>query len=353
MSDQSLPSTLISDIRTIWTSARNSAARSVNTELVKANWLIGKRIVEEEQSGRSRAGYGNELIPLLSKQLRKELGEGFSVSSLKDARQFYLLFPKALEKSHAVRGQFQPGVLNPGLSWTHYRALMRVDDQTARVFYEIEAVNQGWSARNLERQINSLFFFRLNKSRDKEGMVAASREQFITQPIDIIKDPYVLEFLDLPESQRLNETSVEAALLGKLQDFLLELGDGFAFIGRQKRLTLESDHFYPDLVFYHTKLKCYVIIDLKVAKLEHADLGQMLLYVSYYDKEIAVSDDNPTIGLVLCTDKNDTMVKYVLDATKAPIFASRYQFHLPTEEQLRQELLREVEQLATQEKPHE
>jgi predicted nuclease of restriction endonuclease-like (RecB) superfamily len=346
MSDLPNSKELVSDIRTIWAQARAAATRSINSELVKANWLIGKRIVEEEQAGNERAQYGQELILLLAKQLQKELGEGFSASSLRDARQFYILFPELMDIHHAVRGESKPGVLNPSISWTHYRALMRVDDPKARSFYEIEATNQGWSARNLERQINSQLFFRLHKSQDKEGLLAlASQGQTIAQPIDIIKDPYVLEFLNLPESPQLSETNLETALIDKLHDFLLELGNGFAFIGRQKRLTLEGDHFYPDLVFYHTKLKCYVIIDLKVAKLDHGDLGQMQLYVNYYDKEIAEPDDNPTIGLVLCTDKNDTMVKYVLDKSASPIFASRYQLHLPSEDLLRQELLRELNEV--------
>jgi predicted nuclease of restriction endonuclease-like (RecB) superfamily len=222
-----------------------------------------------------------------------------------------------------------------------------VDRPEARDFYEIEAVRNGWSARQLERQIDSLLFFRLLKSRDKKGLLALANEgQQILEPVDAIKDPYVLEFLDLPESHRLVESKLEEALISRMQEFLLELGSGFAFVGRQRRITLEGDHFYPDLVFYHTRLKCYVVVDLKVDKLTHADLGQMQLYVHYYDREVAGPGDSPTLGLILCTDKNDTMVRYVLDENKRQIFASNYQFHLPTEEELCKELRREVQVLA-------
>jgi predicted nuclease of restriction endonuclease-like (RecB) superfamily len=262
--------------------------------------------------------------------------------------------PGPAEIVHALRALFaegapsgwKPGHLHPDLSWTHYRALLKVDRRPVRDFYEIEAVNNGWSGRQLERQINSLLFERLLKSRDKAGVLALANEGLSpTQPSDVIKDPYVLEFLGLPESHRLVESRLEEALISQLQSFLLELGSGFAFVGRQVRLTLEGDHFYPDLVFYHVKLKCYLIIDLKVVKLSHADLGQMQMYVHYYDREIAEPGDNPTIGLILCTDKNDALVRYVLDEQNRQIFASRYQFELPSEEQLRAQLKLELERL--------
>ena len=229
-----------------------------------------------------------------------------------------------------------------------------MDRREARNFYEIEAINNGWSARQLERQINSLLFDRLLKSRDKAGVLALANEGLVVnKPADAIKDPYVLEFLELPESHRLVESAVEEALLTQLQAFLLELGSGFAFIGRQVRLTLDGDHFYPDLVFYHIKLKCYVIIDLKVGKLSHADLGQMQLYVHYYDREVVEASDNPTIGLILCTDKNEALVRYVLDEKNQQIFASRYQFHLPSEEILVAEIKRELDNLEGFTTPHE
>ncbi len=362
---------LFGRIRLIWESMQVQAARSVNTAHVCANWLIGREIVEEEQAGKARATYGSEQLQVLSTRLSKEYGSGFSLTALKYMRLFYLNYPALIEIGHAVRDEsdnlftsnelqighalrdhlaaadansWKPGKLHSGLSWTHYRTLLKVERREVRDFYEIEAIKNSWSARALERQINSLLYERLLKSRDKDGVIALANEGLVvSRPRDAIKDPYVLEFLDLPESERLLESQVETALLNKLQAFLLELGNGFAFVGRQQRLTLDGDHFYPDLVFYHIQLRCYVIIDLKVNKLNHGDLGQMLMYVNYYDREVVRDDDNPTIGLILCTDKNDTMAQYVLDEKNEQIFASRYKTWLPTEEELRNELQREID----------
>ena len=356
---------LLARIRHIWDSARTQAARSVNTAHVCANWLIGQQIVEAEQGGAKRATYGKALLKALSEQLSGDYGDGFSVSALQYMRSFFLGFPQLLAKQHAVRvvldvaqiqhavrgesdaeSSLQPGELNPGLSWTHYRTLLKEERRAVRDFYEIESARNGWSARQLERQMNSFLFERLAKSRDKQGVLAlASEGQVLVRPQDVIKDPYVLEFLDLPESHRLVESRIEEALINQLQAFLLELGSGFAFVGRQRRLTLDGDHFYPDLIFYHVKLKCYVVIDLKVGKLTHGDLGQMLLYVNYYDREVATKDDNPTIGLVLCSEKNDAVVRYVLADKNEQVFASRYQFAMPSEAALRAEIRRELEQL--------
>jgi predicted nuclease of restriction endonuclease-like (RecB) superfamily len=225
--------------------------------------------------------------------------------------------------------------------------LLKTENDQTRSFYEAEAAKNRWSSRQLERQINSLLFERLLKSRDKEGVFElANQGQVVEKPVDAIKDPYVLEFLDLPESPRLTESGLENALISHLQEFLLELGTGFAFVGRQKRLSLDGDHFYPDLVFYHIKLKCYVIIDLKVAKLAHVDIGQMQMYVHYYDREVRSAKDNPTIGLILCTDKNDAVIRYVLDEENQQIFASRYKLELPDEEELATEMRREIKRLA-------
>lgn len=359
-----LPTELLGRIRLIWESARTQAARSVNTAHVCANWLIGQQIVEAEQGGAKRAAYGKALLKALSVQLSDEYGEGFSVSALQYMRSFFLGYPQLLVKQHAVRvvsgveqiqhavrgesemgADVQPGVLNPGLSWTHYRTLLKEERQPVRDFYEIESVRNGWSARQLERQMNSFLFERLAKSRDKQGVLALANEgQALNRAQDVIKDPYVLEFLDLPESHRLVESRIEEALINQLQAFLLELGSGFAFVGRQRRLTLDGDHFYPDLVFYHIKLKCYVVIDLKVGKLTHGDLGQMQLYVNYYDREVAAKGDGPTIGLLLCSEKNDAVVRYVLAEKSEQIFASRYQFALPSEADLRAQIRRELEQ---------
>lgn len=358
---------LLSEIRSIWETARTQAVRSVDTALVKANWLIGCQIVEAQQGGKKRAGYGEQLLRFLSENLSREYGTGFSISSLKYMRLFYIAYPDLLSskrhppgdqlktavKRHppgdqsALSDGWTPGYLHNQLSWRHYRALTKVDNADARNFYEIEAIRNNWSGRQLERQIDSLLFFRLLKSRNKKGLLAlANKGNEINRPVDLLKDPFVLEFVDLPESDRLNETQLETALISKLKDFLLELGSGFAYVGRQKRLTLEGDHFYSDLVFYHIKLKCYVVIDLKTRKLTHGDLGQMLLYVNYYDKEIKTTGENPTIGLILCTNKNNTMAEYVLGDKQRQIFTSKYQHELPTEEDLRKELQREMELLS-------
>lgn len=364
-------SRLYDRIREILESARTSVVRSVNTAQVVANWLIGREIVEEQQQGKERAGYGEALLADLAKRLTEQFGRGWSVRQLEYCRSFYLAYPALIsaenwnamrsnlippldEIANAVRSElpvpWQPGKLNPNLSWTHYRTLMRVNRPEARAFYEIEASQNHWSARELERQIASLLFDRLAKSRDKKGLMRlALQGQEVARPIDVLKDPMVLEFLDLPESPRLVESKLEEALIDNLQHFLLELGKGFAFVSRQERITLDSDHFYIDLVFYHTILKCYVLIDLKVGKLTHADLGQIQFYVNYYDRERRAKGDHPTLGLILCPDKNDAVVKYTLgDQLKRNIFTSRYQLYLPTEEELQQELCRELRQLSSQ-----
>lgn len=358
---------LFDRVRGILESARSNIARTVNTTQVVANWLIGREIVEEEQQGKRRAGYGEALLADLSERLGRDYGRGYSVDNLEAFRQFYLEYPRLI--SEAVSRNFvlptisetasrksavadaadswQPGILNPNLSWSHYRSLLRIGRQAARDFYEIEAVNYAWSVRELSRQIGSLLFDRLAKSRDKKGLMRlAVHGQEVAQPIDALKDPVVLEFLNLPESPRLVESKLEQALIGNLETFLLELGKGFAFVSRQERITLDGDHFYIDLVFYHTVLKCFVLIDLKVGKLTHADLGQIQFYVNYYDRERRTEGDNPTLGLILCPDKNDAVVKYTLgEQQERNIFASRYQLHLPTVEELENELRRELRYL--------
>lgn len=369
-------------IRQILESARVNVARSVNTTQVMAYWLIGREIVEEEQRGKRRAGYGERLLTELSGKLSGEFGKGVSVRNLEHCRNFYSEYPRLLdgkisnalrsifpkagtteisyavrsksdsetatEIPHAARDQsWEPGRLHSDLSWTHYRTLLRVNKPQARAFYEIEALKNNWSARELERQINSLLFERLALSKDKKGLMKlATKGHDVQQPADIFKDPIVIEFLGLPETPRLVETDLEQALINNLQAFLLELGKGFAFIARQERLTLDGDHFYIDLVFYHTVLKCYVIIDLKTGKLTHQDLGQLQLYVNYYDRERRTEGDNPTLGLILCADKNDAVVKYTLGPDQEnKIFASRYKLYLPTEAQLKTEIRRELKEL--------
>lgn len=267
--------------------ARGNIQRTVDVEMIKAYWLTGRDIVEQEQQGKQRADYGTFLIQGLSKQLNKHFGRGFSATTLKQARTFYLEYQIdiAIEKGHTLCDLSVP-VFSPSLSWSHYRALLKVKNSVARKFYEKEAETNCWSVRELERQIGSLLFERLAKSKDKVGLLKlACNGQEISKPEDAIKDPLILEFLGLPESEQLIESDLEAALINNLQKFLLELGKGFAFIARQKRLSLDNDHYYADLVFYHVILKCYVIIDIKTQPLNHGDLGQIQLYVNYFDKE--------------------------------------------------------------------
>lgn len=360
------PDSLYRRIRDILNAAQVGVSRTVNTTQVVSYWLIGREIVEQEQQGQQRAEYGESLLKDLSHKLTKDVGKGFSYANLKFIRQFYFAYPQLLGeqgKGYAVSSlsdaplnlakilqpnpNWQPARLHPNLSWTHYRRLMRVENLDARSFYEIEALQNNWSARELERQISSLLFERLAKSTDKAGLMQlATQGQIIQTPSDVFKDPVVIEFLGLPESPRLVESDLETALISNLQTFLLELGKGFAFVSRQERISLDGDHFYIDLVFYHTILKCYVLIDLKVGKLNHGDLGQLQLYVNYYDLERCAPDDNPTLGLILCSDKNDAVVKYTLGPDQqTKIFASRYKLHLPTEAELQAELKREMSQL--------
>lgn len=358
-------------VRDILETARVGVARTINTTQVAANWLIGREIVEEEQRGRRRAGYGAKLLAELSARLNREFGRGYSVDNLEAFRQFYLDYPElisetASRKSASVVGLppvsksetpsrkskvdagWMPGLLHPSLSWSHYRQLLRVGRNEARAFYEIEAIRNAWSVRELSRQTASLLYDRLAKSKDKKGVMRlATHGQEVMQPLDALKDPLVIEFLGLPESPKLVESKLEQALIDNLQTFLLELGKGFAFVSRQERITLDGDHFYIDLVFYHTVLKCYVLIDLKVGKLSHGDLGQIQFYVNYYDRARRTEGDNPTLGVILCPDKNDAVVRYTLgEQQERNIFTSRYQLHLPTEQELERELRRELRQLS-------
>lgn len=346
-----------SQIRQIINSARTAAYKAVNFAMVQSYWLIGRLIVEEEQKGKSRAKYGEELIKQLSDRLKKEFGKGYTETNLKYFRKFYLAFPI----SHALSDQsggmtsnsqilFLAGdKLNPQLSWTHYRTLLKVPKKDAMGFYIQESIANNWSTRELERQINSKYYERLLSSKNKRKVAKAAQnnaEQF--QPADIIKDPYVLEFLELKENEAILEKDLESALIDKLQFFLLELGKGFSFAARQKRITVDGDHFYIDLVFYNYILKCFVLVDLKIGKLTHQDIGQMDFYVRYFEKEVCSKNDNPTIGIILCSDKNDTMVKYTLLDKSKNVFASKYVLYLPSEEELIRELEKERELIETE-----
>ena len=354
--------------------ARSQVARSVNTAMVQAHWLIGHEIVEVEQEGKERAEYGEQVVRRLAEQLSKRFGKGFSYPSVKRMKQFYLTFPKgsaipeelgdyrkgsaalsqlpgsdALEKGSTLLSQSARSGLSlfpPLLSWSHYILLIRIENPQARAFYEIEAAREMWSTRELERQIASLLYERLAKSRDKEGLLALAREgQIVSTAADVIKDPMVLEFLELEERIHWLERDLEQAIIDRLESFLLELGKGFCFIARQRRITLEGDHFYVDLVFYNRLLRCFVLIDLKLGKLAHQDLGQMQMYVNFFDRHQRVEGEAPTVGIVLCSEKNDAMVRITLPEDNEQILTSRYQLYLPTEEQLREAVLIERQRL--------
>jgi predicted nuclease of restriction endonuclease-like (RecB) superfamily len=328
------------NIRLILENARSSAYRAVNFTMVQAYWQIGQIIVEEEQKGEQRAEYGKNLIKELSVRLGKDYGKGFTISNLKYMRQFYLKFPK----SHAPRDQLRPKVnaLRVELTWTHYRLLLKIGRDDARSFYMNESVNSNWSTRELDRQINSLLFERIALSKDKKKVKELSiKGQLIRTPEDLVKDPYVLEFLGLKEDNKHLEKDLERVLIDRLKEFLLELGKGFSFVARQKRITLDGDHYYVDLVFYNYILKCFVLVDLKIGKLSHQDIGQMDFYTRYFEKEEKNEDDNPTVGLILCSEKNQTMVKYTLLEENENIFASKYKLYLPSEEELKKELTQE------------
>jgi predicted nuclease of restriction endonuclease-like (RecB) superfamily len=300
--------------------------------MVEAYWNIGKSIIEE-QGGNEKAEYGAGLLKELSKQMTHDFGKGFTVANLKNMRQFYLTFPNG----YALRSE---------LSWTHYRLLMRVENDNAREFYMQEAVKSGWSTRQLERQINTFFYERLLSSKNKEKVAAeVQTSETAKTPEDIIRDPYVLEFLGLNPNDDFYESDLEQALITHLQKFLLELGRGFSFVARQKRITFDGRHFWIDLVFYNYILKCFVLIDLKVGDLTHQDLGQMQMYVHYYERELMNEGDNPPIGIVLCADKSESVVKYTLPENETQIFASKYKLYLPSEEELLQELRREYRAL--------
>jgi predicted nuclease of restriction endonuclease-like (RecB) superfamily len=316
-------------ISTIIETARNRVKTVIDTEMVRAYWEIGREIVVDEQKGEKRAGYGEYVLRNLSRDLTASHGKGFDYSNLKNMRQFYLAYPIG----DALRSQ---------LSWTHYRLLMRHDNSQKRSFYEIESVNSNWSTRELERQMNSMLYERLSLSRDVDGVKAlASEGQILASPSDMVKDPYVLEFLGLPQDGRLMEKDLESTLISKLQQFLLELGKGFSFVARQRRITLDGRHFFIDLVFYNYILKCFVLIDLKTGELTHQDIGQMQMYVNYFTRELVNEGDSPPIGILLCDTKSEAVVRYTLPEGSTQIFASRYKLYLPTEEELAAELVRE------------
>ncbi len=384
-----------SDIKIILEKARERSYRTVNFLMVEAYWNIGRLIVDEEQKGKRRADYGSYLINELSEKLTKDFGKGFDVSNIRHMRQFFLSFliqdavrlklkidensklhalhgesttsKKAIRHSvrdessipnvNAVRSELAiqgasnlksielRRILRPELSWTHYRLLLKLEKEEARLFYMNEAANSNWSTRELERQINSLLFERLALSKDKKSVIKmAKKGQTISSPEDLVKDSYVLEFLGLEKLEKYYEEDLEKALIDHLQKFLLELGKGFSFVARQKRITLDGDHYHIDLVFYNRLTKSHILFDLKVGKLTHQDIGQMQMYVNYYNRTQKLKDENETIGILLCAEKNNAVIKYTLPEKQKQIFISKYIPYLPTEDELKNEIMKEKEQ---------
>lgn len=301
--------------------SKNKIYSTVNTEMLNLYWNIGKAIMEIQQ-GDERASYGDAILDKLSQKLTDEFGKGFSKRNLERMRKFYICFPIATTVSSQ-------------LSWSHYLEIIKIDEKTKRNFYMNECINSRWSVRELQRQKDSLLYERLTLSANKEKILElAEKGQILKTSKDLIKDPFVLEFLDIKENTDYLESDLEKNIIEHLKEFLLELGKGFSYVGNQIRLTLEEDHFYPDLVFYNRLLKCFVIIDLKIGKVTHGDIGQMQMYVNYYDREIKRPDENSTVGILLSTTKNETIVKYTLPEDNKTIFSSEYKLHMPTEQEL-------------------
>lgn len=327
--------------------ARKNAKTAVNLSMVYAYFEIGRMIVEEEQHGANRAAYGKQILKELSAYLTKIYGKGFSVTNLKQMRQFYLAYAND-QIGQTLSDQFKnlPAVSTGRkfyLSWSHYLKLMRIDNIEERHFYEIESVKNDWSLSELKRQFNSALYERLLLSTDKKEVYRLALEgQKAETPRDIVKDPYILEFLGLPEAPSYSETEMESRIISHLQQFLLELGTGFAFMGRQKRFTFDEEHFMVDLVFYNRLLRCFVLFDLKIGELKHQDIGQMQMYVHYYDRMVKLADENPTIGIILCKDKNNAVVEMTLPEDNSQIFASKYETVLPSKEALQQLLQEQI-----------
>ena len=335
----------LKSIASVLENARKNAKTAVNLTMVYAYFEIGRIIVEEEQNGKNRAAYGKQILQELSEYLTAQFGKGFSVGNLKNIRQFYRVYAHD-QIGETVFSQFEnlPATETGRrfyLSWSHYLKLMRIDNADERHFYEIEAVKNDWSLSELKRQFNSALYERLALSRDKDKVYALALEgQTLETPADVVKDPYVLEFLGLQELPEYSESEMESRIIDHLQQFLLELGKGFAFVGRQVRFTFDEEHFRVDLVFYNRLLRCFVLFDLKIGELKHQDIGQMQMYVNYYDRKVKLEDENPTIGIILCKDKNNAIVEMTLPENNSQIFASKYETVLPSKEEL-QRLLTE------------
>jgi len=348
LSEEVQNTNLFQQVAVLLKNAQQQVLRTVNSTMVYTYFEIGRMIVEEEQNGKKRAEYGKQILKGLSEQLTKEFGKGFSVDNLQNMRKFYLIYSnyetlssisedekiKSVTPSSISQKSESPAItLHFILTWSHYIFLINIDDAKERKFYEIESIKHKWSLRELKRQYNTALYTRLALSRDKEGVLKLSQEgQIIEKPKDIIKDPYILEFLGLPEIHQYSESELEQIIINKLEHFLLELGEGFAFVARQKRITFDDKHFYIDLVFYNRVLRSFVLIDLKIGELKHQDLGQMQMYVNYYDREMRLEGENKTIGIVLCQSKSDLLVEYTLPDNNEQIFASKYKTILPSKE---------------------
>jgi len=321
---------LLKQIAATYQQGQQSATIAVNAHLVNTYWAIGQYIVEYEQGGKERAEYGNALIKNLSRDLALNLGRGFSVSNLKRMRQFYLEYPKGATVSHL-------------LTWSHYVELLKIDDLLERSFYEKQTHIEKWSIRELQRQKKASLFLRLAASKDKDGILRLAKEgQSIEKPEDLIREPYVLDFLKIPEPYHFTESELESRIIEHLQQFLLELGKGFAFIGRQYRITLGNRHHYVDLVFYHRILKCFVLIDLKREEAGYEDVGQMNMYLGYFENEENTEGDNSPIGIVLAKEKDDILIQYALHNVSSQLFVNKYQFYLPNREELKQLIERQL-----------
>lgn len=315
-------SALLQKVVSLLQSARNEVIRNVNRTMVYTYFEIGRLIVEEEQNGSNKAQYGQQIIQHISNKLTNEFGKGYSVTNIKQMRSFYLSY----SKSQTVSDEFN-------LSWSHYLKLMRIEDKKERNFYEIESYNNSWSLRELQRQYDSALYTRLSISRDKSEILELSQKGLILEKAqDAIKDPYILEFIGLPEQSKYSESELEQRLIDKIEHFLLELGKGFTYVGRQQRITIDEKHFRVDLVFYNRLLKSFVLVDLKIGELKHQDIGQMQMYVNYYDRFVRLEDENKTIGIILCQDKSDALVNITLPENNEQIFASKYKTVLPSKE---------------------
>lgn len=324
---------LVQDARQIIDAAQKNAVRSVDFCRVQMYWNLGKRIFEEEQHGKKRADYGAYIVKSLAEKLEAEYGSGFTRRQLEFCRQFFITYPIA----NAVRSQ---------LNWTQYRMLIQISDSDKREYYELEAVNNAWTGRELERQINSQLYERLLLSNDKESVLAVARKERIPEtPQEVVKDPMILEFLGLEKKPSFYESDLEGEILSHITEFLLELGKGFSFVARQKRIMLEDDEFFIDLVLYNRLLRCFVVVEIKTGKITHQDLGQLQMYVNYHDRIEKLPDENPTIGILLCAGKNDSVVKMTLPEGNKTVLASEYKLYLPTTEQLVKEI-NEVKELA-------